>query len=105
MNRAAVFLTPSSFDANGDGHITHKELKKIVTDIHGLLKKEEEDDALGAADGNGGGGGGGGKKNRGGSFKLNLKKKDLSEVAFKEMDANQDGKVSGAGTMRVSHIL
>lgn len=53
------------FDVNGDGSITRKEMKKIVKEIYHLLSDCSE-----------------------------MNKKALTDSAFKEMDANNDGLVS-----------
>ena len=52
------------FDVDGDGSITRKEMKKIVKEIFHMLSSTE------------------------------LDKKDIIESAFREMDANNDGRVS-----------
>ena len=61
-----VLISCRSFDADGNGSIDRKEMKKIVKDIHHLLQNE------GSA----------------------MNEKALTENAFKEMDANKDGRVS-----------
>ncbi len=95
MLRLSLFHPCCSFDANGDGHITQKELKKIVKDIYGMLDTGDagggKEDAA-RRDSNSSGSNGG--SSRGSSFKRSFKKKDITDQAFKEMDANNDGKVS-----------
>ena len=55
------------FDVDGNGFISLKELKKITTDLYGLLKKENP----------------------------NLASKEMiGKLAFAEMDKDQDGRVS-----------
>merc|ERR1712020_313356 len=56
------------FDINNDGTVSQKELNRIVKDLFHLFKKDENTD------------------------KLN--KDNLAEEAFKEMDANTDGKIT-----------
>ncbi len=57
-----------SFDADGDGHITLRELKKVVNDIFNLLSDEDKEACRNKA--------------------------TLTLSAFKEMDANEDGMIS-----------
>merc|ERR1712193_378775 len=55
------------FDVNSDGNISHKEMKRLVKDMYGLLKSEDPNLA---AD------------------------KMIAKSAFAEMDKDEDGKVS-----------
>ena len=55
------------FDANSDGCSTNKEMKRLVKDMHGLLKTEDPDVAA---------------------------KDMIAKSAFAEMDKDEDGKIS-----------